>query len=310
MLLANGGVAAGRRRVMRYRRSLLGVVASVCLASWDGTAADKTSLGCIQASDEAQTARDGGNLLRARELFAECAAPKCPALIRRDCTNWVEQVQQQIPSVVLGAHDAQGRDVLDARVTVDGQPMDKRVVGGPLELNPGSHVIRWESAGSEPVEMRIALRLEEKNRPVVATLSIAGTAPASSAAPTDSSVSPSPSERPLDSVAPRSGLPVSVYVLGGIGIAGLATFGYVGLRAKRDSDSLHDVCAPACAHADVQALKTKVLVADVALGIGLAGLTAATVIALTSRGAPPKTAWDVHVAPTVGGARAEALVRF
>ncbi len=296
---------------MRYRRSLLGVAAAVGLASLDGAAADKTSLGCIQASDEAQTARDAGNLLRARELFAECAAPKCPALIRRDCTNWVEQVQQQIPSVVLGAHDAQGRDALDAQVTVDGQPMDKRVIGGPLELNPGSHVIRWESAGSDPVEMKIALRLQEKNRPVVATFSSQpGAPPVSSPTPADSAASAPPIERPSDAVTSGTGLPVTAYVLGGIGIAGIGTFGYFGLRAKRDSDSLHDVCAPACAHSDVQALKTKLLVADIALGVGLAGLTAATIVVLTRRSTLSKAAWDVRLGPTVGGARAHLQVHF
>src|SRR3954471_4883993 len=98
-------------------------------------AADKTSLGCIQASDEGQTARDSGDLLHARELLAECAAIKCPPLIRRDCTLWLEDVQRQMPSVVLGAHDTAGHDVLEATVQVDGEP--KRLDGTPLELAPG-----------------------------------------------------------------------------------------------------------------------------------------------------------------------------
>src|SRR5258706_7731178 len=175
---------------MGDRHTLLGLAACVCFVASTASATDKTSLACIQASDEGQTARDSGNLLRARELFAECAAQTCPALIRRDCTSWLEQVQQQIPSVVLGAHDSQGRDVLDASVTVDGKAIEKPVGGGALELNPGSHVIRWELAGSEPVEMRIALRVQENNRPVVGTSapSLAGTG-ASSAAALDAAAS-------------------------------------------------------------------------------------------------------------------------
>src|SRR5258705_13950016 len=100
----------------------LGAAACVFPRS-DASAADKPSLACIQASDEGQTARDSGNLLRARELFAQCSDPKCPTMIRRDCTSWVEKVEPQIPSIVVGAKDEQGHDVLDATVTVDGQPL-------------------------------------------------------------------------------------------------------------------------------------------------------------------------------------------
>jgi len=100
-------------------------VAGAVLAS-GARAADKVSLACIQASDEGQTSRDAGNLLQARELFAQCAVAKCPSLIRRDCTAWLEQVQLQIPSVVFGAHDAAGRDVLDSKVTIDGQALEKQ----------------------------------------------------------------------------------------------------------------------------------------------------------------------------------------
>src|SRR5882724_7604070 len=125
---------------MGNRPSLLQLAACVCLVAPSASATDKTSMACIRASDEGQTSRDSANLLRARELFAECAAQACPALIRRDCTSWLEQVQQQMPSVVLGAHDAQGRDVLDARVTVDGKAIERPVGGGALEQNPGSHV--------------------------------------------------------------------------------------------------------------------------------------------------------------------------
>src|SRR4051812_14033145 len=97
-------------------------------------AADKTSLGCIQASDDGQTARDSGDLLHARELLAVCAASKCPAPIRRDCTSWLEEVQRQIPSVVLGAHDTAGHDPLQAKGEGGGGP--KSPPGSPPPLPP------------------------------------------------------------------------------------------------------------------------------------------------------------------------------
>src|SRR6185369_14144514 len=169
----------------------------------DAGAADKTSLGCIQSSDAAQTARDEGNLLRARELFAQCADPKCPAMIRRDCTTWVEQVQQQMPSVVLGARDAEGHDVLDATVTIDGVAADRKALGGPIELNPGAHVVRWESSSGDRVEMRIALRAQEKNRSVVATFA----RPPSSVEPASKPTTTATLEPDKTTEAPSGGLP-------------------------------------------------------------------------------------------------------
>jgi hypothetical protein len=82
------------------------------------------------------------------------------------------------------------------------------------------------------------------------------------------------------------------------------------VRAKRDSDSLHETCAPACSHDDVTALKTKLLIADIALGVGVASLGAATLIALSGRGPSPKQTWELRMAPTHGGARARVEIRF
>jgi len=269
---------------------------SIALASPEGAAADKVTMACIDSSDGGQTTRDAGDLLRARELFAQCSDARCPAPIRRDCNSWLEQVQQQIPSIVLGAHDPRGRDVLDANVTIDGKMRDRNE-RGPIEQNPGPHVIRWEREGFEPFEMRVSLRPQEKNRSLIATLSSS----AAISAPAARVSSPTPS---------ASSWPPAAYLLGGAGLVALGAFGYLGLSAKRDSDSLYGTCAPGCEHGDVQALKTKLLVADVALGVGVASLAAATWLILTRQKSAPKQAWDVHVVPLPGEARADAEIRF
>jgi len=284
---------------MRRPRALWGIVAAFPWAPSDAVAADRTSLACIQASDEGQTARENGNLLRARELFAQCTEAKCPALIRRDCASWLEQAQLQIPSIVLGARDAEGHDLLDAKVIIDGQPYDEKVHGGPVELNPGPHVIRWERAGDEPIEMQLVLRSQEKNRNVVATFSRS-----------TSTGAPSASEKTTEATPPKGGLPTATYVLGGVGVAALGAFTYFGLRARHDSDSMHDTCAPACPHDQVTALKTKLVLADVALGVGTVSLAVAAVIAITGQSRAPKAAWDLRMAPTRGGARAQVEIRF
>jgi len=289
-------------RVMRRHPALAGIVAASVWTHTDAIAADKTSLACIQASDQGQSARDAGDLLRAREFFAQCTEPKCPAMIRRDCTSWLEQVEVQLPSIVLGIRDAEGRDVVDARVTIDGRPLEDKARGGSIELNPGPHMIRWEGVG-EPVEVRIALRPQEKSRPVIATL------PRSTGATSDTNPG-APASEAAGAPPAKAGLPVATYVLGGVGVAALGTFAYFGLRAKRDSDSMHEACAPACAHDDVVALKTKLVVADVALGVGAVSLAAATFFALRATSRATKGSWELRASPVVGGARADIVVGF
>jgi hypothetical protein len=60
----------------------------------------------------------------------------------------------------------------------------------------------------------------------------------------------------------------------------------------------------------VTALKTKLVLADVALGIGAVSLAAAAVIAIGGKSRAPKAAWDLRMAPTRGGARAQVEIRF
>src|SRR6185436_17967309 len=103
---------------------------------------------------------------------------------------------------------------------------------------------------------------------------------------------PGEAQKTSDAEPARGGLPVASYVLGGVGVAALGVFAYLGLRAKRDSDAMRDGCAPACAHDDVTALKTKLVAADVALGVGALGLGAATFFALRGPRTGPTVTWD------------------
>jgi len=275
------------------------------------SAADATSLACIRSADEGQSARDQGKLLRARELFAACSARECPAVLRRDCARWAEEAKQATPSVVVVARDANGRDVVDARASIDGQPRQSRLDGTLIELDPGAHVVRVDMANRPPVEVRVVFGSGEKNRTIVLTLANAPEAPkAPPVAP------PKPATAPEPPPAPSRGLPAATYVFGAVGLVALGSFGYFGLRGKSDADHLRSTCVPGCDTSDVDAVHTKLLVADVSLGVGLVSLAAATFFAL-SRGRPspsPASAWELRAVPraTAGsaGAMGEIVVRF
>ncbi len=217
--------------------------------------------------------RDAGKYLKARDLFRTCARETCPVVVRRDCAKWLPEMEDAVPTVVLVLHDARGADVSDAKVTVDGDTVATSIDGRPLALDPGPHDITFEVAGRPPVTSKFVLRAGDKNRPVSATLQ--PEAPVPQAASTTIAPSTDRSE--------RGGIPTASYVLGGVGLAALGSFAVFGITGKGDLSTLRTTCAPHCATSDLDAAKTKLVIADVSLGIGLVALGVATYLALTNR---------------------------
>ena len=73
-------------------------------------------------------------------------------------------------------------------------------------------------------------------------------------------------------------------------------FAFFGLTGQGDKDQLRDTCAPlrACSQDDVDAARTKLVIADVALGVGVVALAVATYMfiqrATFTVPAPPRSA--------------------
>jgi hypothetical protein len=242
--------------------------------------ADRASLTCIQAAEEGETARRGNALLRARDRFAQCAAPTCPAVVRKDCATWLEEVAAQTPSIVIGAHDKQGRDVLDATASLDGVVVQRTLDGSSIELDPGPHVVRVEVVGAPPVAVDIVVRAGEKNRPIVASMMPAPPFVAVAPPPPAPVLPVAPPPRSGEEGSAHHGLPAGFWVLGGIGVVALGGFATFALLGKSDSDNLHNTCAPDCSSSQVSALKTKLLAADIALGVAVVSLATATWIGI------------------------------
>lgn len=242
-------------------------------------AADRASLTCIQTAEKGQAARQSGDLLGARTLFAQCAAVQCPRVVRRDCGAWLEDAAGQTPSVVLGAHDAQGRDVLDATASIDGAVVTRRLDGAPIELNPGPHTIRIEMSGAPAASVDVVVREGEKNRAIVVTIAPTKPAPPLAVAPIPAPPPPTPAPQPPDGEA-HHGLPLGTYLLGGLALVALGVFATFAVVGKNDSDNLHSTCAPACSSGSVSNLRTQLVVADVALGVAAVSAAGATWIGI------------------------------
>lgn len=228
---------------------------------------------CASAADQAQQLRDEGKYRRAREQLLICARDVCPAPIKRDCLDWLSQVENTAPTVVFGAKDAT-KDLSDVKVYVDGVPVTDRLDGKPVQMDLGKHIVKFEYQG-QTKEDEVIIGAGQKNRNVTVTF---GPAPG----PTG----PTP---PPGGESPKQGSIVPSLVVGGIGVLALGSFAIFGLGGKSDVSNLESTCKPHCAESDVDKARTKLIIADISLGVGIVALGVATYLFVTR----PKVDADV-----------------
>jgi hypothetical protein len=232
---------------------------------------------CIRASEQGQQLRDDGAYSRAAEAFARCSRDSCPALVKHDCAAWLVDLEGRAPSVVLGVTDANGADLRDVKVTMDGAPFATKLDGKPTRVDPGAHVFRYEAAGFVPVELRVVLRAGEKNR----VLSVQFSAKAAASSSTDAANTEQSTASPAAPVGGAESAfeqpPLLAWILSGVALVAFASetyFGISGLNQRNDDLSPHG-CAPHCSPSDVDSIRTKFAISDVSLGVGLVAAGAA-----------------------------------
>jgi hypothetical protein len=286
------------------------------LASPDATAQAPSGDVCLITPVDGQKLRRAGKLLDARAKFSTCARPSCPREIVERCTRWTEETQTAIPSVVLVARDPQGRDLSDVAVSIDGAAAAPIATGG-VELDPGEHVFLFQRGGSPNVEERIILREGQKDRQVVATLVVPGSTPARAQEATSSrapAAAPAAAPEATREAAPEATpeaprpVPTLTWVLGGVGLAALGSFGTFAALGVSERSSDH--CDTGCTPSEKSDVDTKLLIADVSLGVGVVAIVAATWLYLARPSVTPSTASFVDVRPVRSGAVALFGARF
>jgi hypothetical protein len=98
-----------------------------------------------------------------RMLAATCAAASCPAPVREDCTQRLDELEKAMPTVVFHFEDMAGRAVTNVTVTVDGEPASA-LEGGALPLDPGQHVLRFDAVGRLAVQKTVVVRQSEQRK--------------------------------------------------------------------------------------------------------------------------------------------------
>ncbi|MEO8178131.1 MAG: hypothetical protein ABI895_04785 [Deltaproteobacteria bacterium] len=277
---------------------------------------------CAEAYESAQESRASGALQDTRSRLAFCAKTECPAFVQKDCARWLEEVDRELPSVVLSVVGLDAEAARAASLKIDGRAVPEPLSGKTISLDPGKHELVLERPGAEPLTRTILAQQGVQHRSVEIRLDDTGPSVADpSAFDTDTA---GPSSSPLRSVA---------YASWGVGAVGLGAFAVLGTLARTDKDRFEEECAfvtstsemlapGVCLDTEVDRRKSRYereeVLADVGLVTGLVGAAAGTVLFVLSLQAgasaqtEPSSSARLHLdlAPTPGGAWASVSGAF
>ena len=254
-------------------RLLLALLVPATLVTTFSHADDKAA--CLDAAKKGQRFKDNHKLVEAREQLRICAAAVCPAVVESDCATWLAEVDAALPSVVVTAKNGAGADLVDVKVSMDGQALVSKLDGHAVAMNAGPHTFHFAGAVGSTLDWEVVVREGEKNQAVAVVLGGAVGAPAPAPAlPNAAAAAPVP-ETPASAAAPPSGvatppdssgssgtLKTVGWVLGGAGVVGLGVGTIFGVIAMGDKNAAHCV-NNVCDAGTTGGIKSSALVSDV-----------------------------------------------
>lgn len=230
---------------------------------------------CARAYEDAQRSMRETKLRKAREQLDVCSRDACMAAIRKDCLTWLDEVNAAMPSVVLGAKDREGKETFDVTVSLTGsnaggvaEVLTRKLDVKAIELDPGRFTLRFERAGSSPIEKEVVLRQGQKNKQI--EVSWESTPPVVSNEPAIMRIE--------DASKRRSFFP---YVVGGAGVLLVGAGSVFWATSESKRSDLQGSCAPHCSVDQADSIKTQRLVGDVLASVGVVAIGAAVVWIVT-----------------------------
>ena len=183
-------------------------------------------------------------------------------------------------------------------VTLDGTALEEKDLGSPIVVEPGLHKIEGRATEMAPVSRDVNVDAGESKTTILAFKKL--------------ETAPAPEPAPKVEVSTSKPFPTRTvgFVVGGVGVAGMAVFTVAGLMAKSTFNRMNDVCGTAgCSEpaqlGDIDKGRSQQTLANVGLVVGLVGLTAgATLVILGGRqqGNDPSSTVAISGTPGGGGA--------
>jgi hypothetical protein len=251
---------------------------------------------CVAAASSAQDLRAAGKLRDARASLLTCSRPTCNAVVRTDCERWLKEVEDQLPSVIIRALDARGREVSvsGVKVTLDSAAIE--LDGQPVPVDPGPHVVRARAKSGEAAELRASVTLGEKSR----VLEVHFDVPLDE----DGSRLPEPAgtkegdkegarEHPgrgtgFDTNGSKGPSYTAPLVLAGIGAVAAVAFGYFEIKGQSGYTDLKNGCGAThtCEAGDVDPVRNDFVGAGISLVAAGVALAVAAVLYFTTSAEP------------------------
>jgi hypothetical protein len=162
------------------------------------------------------------------------------------------------------------------RVLVAGRPVEPSALGAPVAVDPGTIAVSVEHPGAPGVRKTVVVTAGATER-VAVDVGEGRPKPGGDGDGSDKLVVSSS----------KVGMRTWAYVAGGVGVAGLVTFGVFGLKSRSTYNDLEASCpgghCPADRGADIDAGKRDQTIANVGLVVGVIGLAAGTTLFVLSR---------------------------
>jgi hypothetical protein len=223
-----------------------------------------------QAVEQTEAMRAEGRYRESRTRLLECVNAQCGGDVRRRCAATLQRLDAVTPSIVVRAEDPQGNDVQDVAVSLGDVQIASSLDGMAMPVDPGEHHFVFTRQGYTPVIKVVEIAQGEKFRAIDVVI---GSEPV---------LAPPPAE--AEAAASDSGMTertVASATLIGVGAVGVASYVWLGLKARSGEDEL-SICAPGCSQGKVDSVEARYLLANVSLGVGVLALGAATWLLLTA----------------------------
>ena len=269
--------------------------ASESPASSDPGAAKPTSASelCSAAYERTQTEKLAGHYVAASAAALECSQIQCSSAIVQECVRFYSALETETPTLVFSARKAEGGELIDVRVEMDGKLAAERITGRPIRVDPGPHDFVFVHPQRGRVKLTETARVGDQARVLEVSFADPLAKPAS-----DASRLPGP-----------RGVPVMTYVLGGVGVVALGAFTYFRITGVNDYNSANDRCSPFCNPSEVDPIRRKFTLSYISLGVGIASVAGAAAIYFLVPGRNG-TSTALGIAPRSDGALAGLKTTF
>jgi hypothetical protein len=125
---------------------------------------------CVSAYKKGQQLWKAGHLFQAKESMAKCTKLICSAGLRKECSSYVQQLDNDTPTVVLNVTDDRNRPVTNVRVMMDGSQLVSQIDGRAVPVDPGAHEFVFETAGVVFAKEKAVVLQGQRNRPITVGL--------------------------------------------------------------------------------------------------------------------------------------------